>query len=282
MAAFTKPSYDHDEWVPKYFAPAWSRTQQLLPPSLSCEAIALKLDPSINDDTLRSVLTILRRGHDMYIFNLANPMPKEVHAGEYMRSIVANGMCRLLNHYLDNVAVIEKLVGQNTLTGRQITHARVQTIVSLALFYWGRFVSITDSVVIGTGKAVFCSNPGILTRLRKAYGDYDTLTLKAEKIPYSRQALFAVYVGAWAEQMKALGTGQTEVEKQWFNSKFGAHASKMGLRTWEEVREVLIGFLHNDFVPPNGSIWFQKTLKEFEKSKPEVTTEDENQHPLGS
>ena len=260
VASFNRPFFDHEVWVPRYFAAEWSRMEDSLPTSLSIKYIALAIDPSISDSAFRRILATLKCGHDVWIFNLLNGTSENAALSEWMRSIVTHGCCRLLEHYLDTVVAIEKVSRDNVLSTDYVTHAHAQSVLSLALLYWARFVGMTDSVVIGKHKAVFCWNPSIMKLFKSAYEDFETLTPETETTRYSRPMLWALYIGAWSEQKDALGTDQQEVGKQYFNSRFRAHAIKMGLSGWQDVREVLLGFLHNDSVPPNGSLWFHETF----------------------
>jgi hypothetical protein len=65
---------------------------------------------------------------------------------------------------------------------------------------------------------------------------------------YSRVKLWALYVGACVEQAR----GKVE----WYNVRLAEHVRGMGLVTWREVREVLMGFLYTDILKPHGSEWF--------------------------
>lgn len=268
VASLTRTSFDHDVWVPGHFAPAWSRTQQILPAFLSRQSIAVGVDPTVNDEAFKSILITLRQAFAVHIFNLVNPTSWEPAVGEYMRSIVVHGMCQALNFYVDSVVAIKKLSGENHLNSARLAHTCVHSALSLALLYLTRFVSMTDSVVICEQKIVFCSNAEIMTRLRRAYSDYEAFTAKSETLKYSRPILWTLYVGAWSERVQSLGTDQTQTKKQWFNSRFSAHAKKNGFNTWKEVREVLLGFFYNDNLSPNGSLWFQETLEDVNKTLP--------------
>jgi hypothetical protein len=59
--------------------------------------------------------------------------------------------------------------------------------------------------------------------------------------------LWALYVGAFAEQAEVASTGLCDsAAKQWSNSKFAAQAKVTGLVSWHQVRERLRGIIHTD------------------------------------
>jgi hypothetical protein len=111
-----------------------------------------------------------------------------------------------------------------------------------------------DAFYIGDKVAVFSANPKILSRLRELL-EQDQWNNEEQ---YAKMKLMALLVGAWAEQARAIPTSSPETE--WFNIKLAAQTAKMGLQSWGEVREVLLGFNGNDALQPNGSIWFWKTM----------------------
>jgi hypothetical protein len=57
--------------------------------------------------------------------------------------------------------------------------------------------------------------------------------------------LWALYVGAFAEQAEVASTGLCDnAAKQWFNTKFAEQAKVMGLVSWQQVRERPLGITH--------------------------------------
>jgi hypothetical protein len=74
----------------------------------------------------------------------------------------------------------------------RVTHARVQSVLSLALLYWSRVSTKTDSCIIGGHKTIYIANDSLLRRLRDAYADYDDFTLADDAERYFRGMLWAL------------------------------------------------------------------------------------------
>lgn len=242
----------------------WSKVLETLPSSVSHAAVAIDLDETVEGDELRKIFINMRHLHAVFVLTVVNPTFATDAMRAYLVSIGVFAMGQALNHYLDNALILHNSRNQNVIVGRLVTHARVQSVMSLALLYWARTATRTDSYVIGENKIIFIANPSVLHRLRDAYADYDNFTLADATEPYSRCMLWALYVGAWSEQRQRLGKDAKEADRGWFGPRFGAHANEMGLRSWRDVREVLLGLIHNDSFPPNGSLWFHTVLEKVE------------------
>jgi hypothetical protein len=276
VMSFVRPCFDYDIWIPQYFAPMWTRVQEKLPSSVSHTAVIEGLDSTIDNDELRQIF--INQRHLNRVFVLAHADVKirglTTLTYPYMRSHFVHVMGQALNHYLDSVTFVNECRLNNDLVGESVTHARVQAVLSLALLYWTRIVSKTDSFVIGGHKTIFVANAGLLKRFRGAYADYDTFTLSDAALRYSRSMLWALYIGAWSEQIIGAEKEGNGKEGWWFGSRLAHHASEMGIHSWQGVREVLLGFIHFDSLPPNGSLWFHKVRQYAELAMPEDEIDD--------
>jgi hypothetical protein len=276
VMSFVRPCFDYEIWIPQYFAPMWTAVEAKLPPSISYSAVIEKMDTTINDERLRRLFINLRHLNQVFLLAYANVKIQKLTTltHPYQRSQCVNIMGQALNHYLDNMTFVNECRIQNNLVGESVTHARAQAVLSLALLYWTRVVSKTDSFVIGGHKKIFVANAALLKRFRAAYDDYDTFTLSETSKQYSRSILWALHIGAWSEQMLGGDKEGDEKERWWFGSRFANHADEMGIRSWQGVREVLLGFIHFDSLPPNGSQWFQKVREDAELPVPAKVNED--------
>jgi hypothetical protein len=97
-----------------------------------------------------------------------------------------------LNHHLNSILLLNEYKNQNVPVGTRVTHARVQSVLSLALLYWSRVSTKTDSCIIGGHKTIYIANDSLLRRLRDAYADYDDFTLADDAERYFRGMLWAL------------------------------------------------------------------------------------------
>ena len=232
--------------------------QALLPECVSHRVVARGLDPAISNKTLRSIFVHLRHIHEVFLFATTNPKFEEDAIGHYIRTAVIHGMARAHNYYLISVTAsashqYDKLLPESSRLGKC-----VELILCLALQYWARIVSMTDDVVVGEKKHVFNAGAGLLSRLKNACHEYDTITSSSEKLIYERPVLWALYVGAWSDHLHAHGQNHIHAEEQWFNVRLAAHVDRMSLHSWSEVRRILVGYIHNDHLSSDGSLWFRR------------------------
>jgi len=154
-----------------------------------------------------------------------------------------------VNRYLDSRDLIRK---QEGLDQTSLKSAQAEAYASLALLYLVRCEARMEAFQIGAKDTIFRANLLILTRMK------ELLEMDA-KTQHSRMKLFALFVGAYAEQARVVTTCEVP-EKGWFNVNLATQAAKLGLWTWRDVREILLGFHYSDALQPHGSIWFWKTM----------------------
>ncbi len=202
----------------------------------------------------------------MVLYSRNNPDFKKDSIGQYIRSVVVHGMAQALNQYLDGVAALFR----HKCTRSHQVEIYVDSILCLALQCWARVVSRTDNVVIGDEKHVFQANAGVLDRLKKAYNEFEVLASNSEALKYTRPVTWGLYVGAWYEQMHAYGEIHVHAEEQWFNKRLAAHASRIGLYCWAEARAILVCYIHNDHLPFDGSLWFDRLIARAQMATPQL------------
>lgn len=239
----------------------WSQLREKLPKFISDAHATYGLDTTVDDAQLKNIFANMRHRNGVGAVVFADSRFQTEAVVSYLKSGAVVAMGQALNHYFDSVMILDECKSQNVLISEQATRARVQSALSLALLYWTRVISRSDSVIISEHKVVFAASLGLLRRLRSACADYDTFSSADTAKRYSRCMLWALYIGAWSEQMRRPGNDCDDPKEEWFGSRLASHASEMGFCSWQDVREVLLGFIYNDNLPLNGSLWFHKVLK---------------------
>jgi len=245
----TRPSFDLDKWIPEIYAPSWNAAAQALP-SLSAASTTF-LDPSIDSDGLRSLFIMRREATIVWwqsSLNRETPRASPLVMNWLLsRNLISQG--RLINHYLDTTE------RYNDSGGLQLDHLCTQAYLSLAALLWTRAGS-TNPVVCGA--PLFDAEPNILRYLRSALARSEITLNPSQLAKYANARLWALYVGAGVEQAQA--KAGVDPSKGWFNSRLAKQAKLMGLLSWQQVRQVLEGFLYSDHLRPHGSQWFWKTM----------------------
>jgi hypothetical protein len=241
----SRPAFDLEGWVPQQF-------------SLLCFATAVEMpevvhetcvDASITDPRIRAIFSEARYCRNVSLqVAKAKPANNQASWGFGCRTIACVG--RIVNYYLDSKEFMDKCENFSDTDG--LTTARAEAYTMLALLYLIRCEAKMDIFQIGDKDTIFQANPKILGTLLGLLKE-DEFNANEK---YARLKLFALFVGAWAEQ----GRPHQREEKEWFNVKFANQAARMELRTWIHVREVLLGFYYSDSWRPNGSTWFWRTM----------------------
>lgn len=249
--ALSRSAFDLETWVPQKFAPFYMMAMEKMQKEVLHEACEKLVDASVTDPTMKSLLTEAFHCGAVFMLSLRDQKFATRQIVFYLRCRVTVFMGRLINHYLDSIALMEKDEWWDV---EALRAGRVQAYLSLAVVYMIRCRAKVDTFHIGDNVAIFSANSKILSRLRELL-EQDQWN---DEERYARMKLMALFVGAWAEQARAMPTSSPEIE--WFNIKLAAQAAKMDLRSWREVREVLLGFNYSDSLQPHGSIWFGKTM----------------------
>jgi hypothetical protein len=245
-----RPAFDFDEWVPLQF-PEYMDGDTSLSEKVNTIVTLQIVDPSIENEKLRDIFIELRKTSEVWKWAISSPL--NATGDTFTWPMVHSHVCigRLMSHYADVASSAKE-----TLIGCFGRRENVETCICLAAAYWARCCFSIEAVRIGSwlpGGGAVTHDTGwrLLPHLRRI------LSLDEEPTtnPYEKVRLWALYVGALAEQRGSLLSPEIE-EKDWFTQNFMRQASKQGLYSWQDAEQVLKGFLHSQHIQPDGSVWF--------------------------
>lgn len=207
-------------------------------------------DVSIGNSNIRSLILEAKYCRDLTLLMAQDETLAYNQMNWYLGCRTMACVGKTTNHYLDSRLLMEK---QEMIDRAGAGAARTEAYVSLALLYMLRCEAKMNTFQIGDKDAIFRADPLIRKQMRG-------LLESIRKRQSSRAKLFALFVGAYAEQASAVTTPGAP-ERSWFNVNVVTQSAQLGLWTWKEIREVLIGFHYSDALQPQGSNWFWKTMK---------------------
>ncbi|KIX05769.1 uncharacterized protein Z518_03741 [Rhinocladiella mackenziei CBS 650.93] len=251
MAAIflTPPVFDPREWTPRMFKGLWEMAETKLPePSPSIYVI----DPSIESEELRFIFSLRRRSLNYWLMNQTNELPESPLMLAWMisKSIICQN--RLVLYFRD----MRELSLDSSLSPQERHAFEIQQYIALSALHWSRSFNYNTSIC---GVPVYDASPGILAKLE--YLLVRSKRLGGDPPRWDNVRLWALYNGAWsAHAAKEKSKTAPDPYSTWFNVEFVAHATKMGLTTWESIQKILKGFLYSPFLRPDGSIWVEKAL----------------------
>lgn len=153
----------------------------------------------------------------------------------------------LLNLYLDYAAIFESSL-------HPLQESIVQAYLTLATLFLVRLQRYNK---ILHGVRLYESGLQMGAELRRLLNK--ELTCPDYSPDRFRNArLWTLYVGALAEQMPL--RDRPNPTTAWFNVNFATQACRMGLFSWDNVREILGQFNYDNNMRPHGSEWFFKSL----------------------
>jgi hypothetical protein len=244
-----RPIFDVDGFLPTVYAPIWTAAAPDMPPLDNTND---DLDPSI-EGPLVDLFKNIRKFWALCV--ILEQQGKNESASNALMTWCNNSqelisIGRLINHYHD----VQQLLSQQTnqsLKNRML----VQQYLAVAAAYLAKSLNLNPVIL---GVPMFDARPALLPALRRALEDSEQLSTEAHCRKYMNARLWALYVGALAEQSH-LKPGH-DSRKGWFHVHLAEQAIAMNLFTWDTVQHVLLGFLYNDRVAPDGSLWFEKTI----------------------
>jgi hypothetical protein len=183
------------------------------------EEISVVMDSSICGMSVCRAFINTRRCLSVFLLGLKDAKYASPAHLFYMRYLVTAAINDLLHCFVD-------------------ARSRVEAYASLAGIVFIRTTAGIDRVHVCGDFYLWDVNDMLLERMK----------VLIEVEGYPRVKLWALYVGACVEQARG--------EVEWYNMRLAEHARGMGLITWGEVREVLMGFLYTDILKPHGSEWF--------------------------
>ena len=245
-----RPIWDVHSWLPMIFAPIWAAATPHLP---VLDDTKDHIDPSIHGELathfkgIREVWETLAKREQVTPESSANPA--------FTGWVLSKGYIhhgRIINHYLD----LTQPLRSPSLPKRVRNELITQQFLALAAVYHLKVLS-RDPILLGV--PVFDARKAILPALRAGIDESSRLCKDTKEHWNVNARLWALYVGAMAEQR--FPGPDVDPHEQWFNSHLAEQAISMRLRTWEEVQKILVGFLYFDRIPPNGSEWFEESLR---------------------
>jgi hypothetical protein len=257
-ATLERPALDLEGWVSETMTQHFTPILNTLPPFMSLEASSKDLDVSIEDARLRDVLGRLRQGLVLSMLMEQDPAYATFEHKHYIRYVVNSSCMTLVNHYLDSRAHLD--LDQNHRASAARGYHHVQAYASLATILWLRKATGASEVGLAGAPPLFDANALLMRRLKQALEESQWMV--AEDCRYANVRLWALYVGAYQEQVDVADTGEQRGAKgDFFNVELALLAKQMRLVSWEQVRQPLLGFLHADHLLPHGSEWFMHTME---------------------
>lgn len=247
--SLTRPFFDVEGWIAHTFASLFESLVEALPENVTVAAAAKGTDPTLDDIMLQDHLARARHILLVYHLCMSNPTYSTPLHLFYMRFRVASSINKLLNAYMDSVQSFESDIY------RVRVWSRVRAYTSLASVVWIRTMAMIDNMYISPGHSVLKANYQLLAKAKEILTEHEEIFMADSQAQYARLRLFALYVGAYEEQVRQQ-RGEGKAAGHWFNVKLVEHAKAMQLVTWDAVTEVLLGFLYTDVLQPHGSTWF--------------------------
>ncbi|OAL33203.1 hypothetical protein AYO20_07520 [Fonsecaea nubica] len=273
-----KPIFDVDRWLPQRLQPVIDAAGPYLPPNLS-DVRNRFLDPSIDNPRLRILLIERRESLAVWLFQNGSDAglgSDEEPSASHITTTALMGWL-LVRVYLHQGQLVnlflqakEAIDVRNTNTNisetpRSVNSVLCQGYIALATLLYIRAISFNGTVC---GVRLFDATPTILANMREllqlSERSPDTVT---DHERYENARLWALYVGATAESSVDTDTKLEEEEEEeeapragWFTTHFAAKAIRLGLVRWDDVRNVLTGFLYTDTMHPDSAEWFSRAL----------------------
>jgi hypothetical protein len=256
-AIFLKPAIFDAAWLEIVLAPMFGMAvkvaAQVYPPLPDS---VYYTDPCVDDLELQDVFN--RRREGMTYFNMSATQKGETpHAPLLFGWIAFRGQitqAMTMKYHLQKMEDLKVPDHTEAVRDRLYT----QAYLSLAKIYIARLHSMNQAVL---GVPMFNANPNILARLRRLLEESDRLPGGPSFHKYNNARLWALYIGAFGEQHEYLAKRtKAEPTEQWFNLRLAEQCYIMDVRSWAQAKPIFEGFLQNEILPPNGAMWFDRTI----------------------
>lgn len=259
---------DIEFWIPTHLQTFWHQVLSGMPNQMSNTDIFMSSDVDINTEDIQSLFTSIQQAQ------FALSMERTMNENKDKKSIRCRAfwtwtLARLHHSYLDAIEALEATQSQlrdkqnihlrPPLHGERSTSLRVTAFFSLAAHIYTRISLNVDTIRRGE-ITVFSANAELLLKLRDLLADYERNAEPTEKLAYGKIQLWALYIGAYAEQAAEVSLRGATAEHGWFNTRLATRATSMGLLFWPDVRAVLQIIHYTDSLRPHGSQWFWKIM----------------------
>lgn len=257
--ALIRPIFDFDGWLADQFRPGWQQALKDLP-ALSGQA-EIGLERSINDEKLRGLFITIREILEIRAIVMADPSisvgATQMSVAQWM--LVSQG--QLINRYLDVMDGLDQAAQSDAQLSASFDHkwdSYTKAYISLAGLWWTRRLGGMENAPTTPFTTIF--NTEIISALKKVLIQSDLVSDGLDAMVNSRIRLWALYVGAFAEQhlgrVFEIRLPDLTLKNRWFTNELFLQAKRMNLLVWSDLRQVLQGFLYSDSLEPHGSTWF--------------------------
>lgn len=269
--SLTRTVLDLEEWVPKQLIPMDHIVPASHPSAVWMGRIGLNLDLSLDSNpSLKKTMRICKHNCLSLLLALKDKAYADAKVVFYGRFYTTLCMGRLVNHYLDAVALLNEHSSNWIVEKNPINPARMSAYLSLAVILILRCLTRIDNVKISGNITIFNANMLLMHRLKETLMVVDGYPRSDLIGEFAGSRLFALFVGAWLENRKSASHMHCESHASgyltdcsssgaglgWFSCALVEQACNMGLYEWIDVRDVLQRFIYADVLEPNGSLWF--------------------------
>lgn len=239
--------FDYDSWIPEQYKTMEAAATAEMP-NLD-EVHAQVIDPSVESDFLKQIFTTRREHVEVWKQRVTSPgISPLMYAWLATDNSIHQG--QLVKHALDAMDMAEKASSENA------GGLWAEAYLSLASLYWIRCIG--GSMIV-RGVDIYDAQRPILEKLRISLRRADETQTAKDRSKYQHAKLWTLFVGAQTEQSWR--------RPGWFNKSLVALGKEMGVVSWTALREILNGFLYTDMLPPHGSTWYEKTIRQGEEDK---------------
>jgi hypothetical protein len=233
-----KPVLDYDNWIPEVFEKPWQAGRDQLP-TLQL-VFRTMLDASIDDDFLKEMfiqqresLAVWRHGSER-----AEGLSPEVFTWWCSSHLVKH--TRLLKYALDCVEEAKEYKDM------RIPILEKNAYLALTAVYWARLIAGDETLL---GKEIYQTKQPLRRFTRELLRRDRQRSEFTGSMQNAHARLWALYIGAQAEHDHY---GIAKFGESWFSDELSRQAARMGLHTWDSMRQILDGFLDYDVVEPHG------------------------------
>jgi hypothetical protein len=267
MSKMVRTIFDVDAQVVTMLEPIFRPTDILLA-ALPVD-FAANLDPAMSHEPLRTIAIQYRQS--LWLLSQGEPVGAD---GGYSAAFWTHGHSytnqgRLVNHHLSNQALLQSAQVRGPVA---TLFWQTQSSLSLGLLLFVSYFSGDEHVA---GQNLLDVVPMLLSQLWVALSSalrackmVEDLDSKTDGLLRPLDALlWAAFQGAQHEQKSAHKSPQASTGR--FGEMFAAHARRMDLMSWPEVRPRLERFVYSDYVQPHGGTWVDWLILKLGHSKDE-------------
>lgn len=235
--------FDYFDWIPRMYAPLHAAVAADLP---DFEEIRSRfLHPNIENPVLRRIFVERRESIEMWKLGGCTSEGMSPPLFSWIASRQHTHQGQLITLSVDALADLEACSTKQDI-GRLGAHA----YLALSALFWTRGNG-THAYIYGV--EVYPTQRPNLDKIRFALEVALEGQEPSDREKYGDAMLWALFVGAQGEQRLPDGG-------RWFRDQLAQLAIERGVFTWQDLRDILTGFLYGDLAHPHGSLWVGKIL----------------------